>query len=87
MMLTHPLGGYMTAVFNGERTLLSAVLRPLERGLYRISGVDETKEQHWVTYAIAVLLFSLAGFVTLYGLQRLQGVTAVQPTAHRSGSA
>jgi K+-transporting ATPase ATPase A chain len=79
MLLTKPLGGYMTRVFNGDRTLLSPVLGPLERGLYRISGVDETQEQHWVAYAIAMLAFSLAGFVTLYGLQRLQSVLPFNP--------
>src|ERR1700676_209790 len=79
VLLTKPLGGYMTRVFAGERTLLSPVLRPLERGLYRIGGVDETKEQHWATYAVAVLLFSLAGFVTLYGLQRLQALLPFNP--------
>ena len=53
-----PLGGYMTRVFSGERTLLSPVLKPIERLLYRAGGVDETREQSWVTYAIAMLFFS-----------------------------
>jgi len=79
VLLTKPLGGYMTRVFNGERTLLSPVLRPLERGLYRVSGVDETQEQHWVTYAVAMLAFSFAGFVVLYGLQRLQSLLPFNP--------
>ncbi len=78
-LLTKPLGGYMTRVFAGERTLLSPVLRPLERGLYRLSGVDDAEEQHWVTYAIAMLAFSFAGFVVLYGLQRLQAVLPFNP--------
>ena len=47
--LTKPLGGYMTRVFNGERTLLSPVLRPVEAGIYWIGGVDEKREQHWLT--------------------------------------
>src|SRR5471032_3202652 len=79
MLLTKPLGGYMTRVFAGERTPLSPVLRPLERGLYRVSGVDETEEQHWVTYAIAMLAFTFAGFVVLYALQRLQAVLPFNP--------
>jgi K+-transporting ATPase ATPase A chain len=79
VLLTKPLGGYMTRVFNGERTLLSPVLRPLERGLYRVSGVDETQEQHWVTYAVAMLAFSFAGFIVLYALQRLQSVLPFNP--------
>jgi len=77
--LTRPFGGYMTRVFAGERTFLTPVLRPLERGIYRLCGVDETVEQHWLTYAVAMLLFSLIGFVTLYALQRLQGVLPFNP--------
>src|SRR5208282_4819840 len=72
VLITKPVGGYMTRVFNGERTLLSPVLEPVERLLYRVSGIDETREQTWVIYAIAMLFFSVAGFVTLYFLQRLQ---------------
>jgi potassium-transporting ATPase potassium-binding subunit len=79
VLLTKPLGGYMTRVFAGERTPLSPVLRPLERGLYRISGVDEAQEQHWVVYAIAMLAFTFAGFVVLYALQRLQAVLPFNP--------
>ena len=78
-LLTKPLGGYMTRVFAGERTLLSPVLRPLERGLYRLSGINDTEEQHWVTYAIAMLTFSFVGFAVLYGLQRLQAVLPFNP--------
>jgi potassium-transporting ATPase potassium-binding subunit len=79
VLLTKPLGGYMTRVFAGERTPLSPVLRPLERGLYRISGVDEAQGQHWVVYAIAMLAFTFAGFVVLYALQRLQAVLPFNP--------
>jgi potassium-transporting ATPase potassium-binding subunit len=79
LLITKPLGGYMTRVFAGERTLLSPVLRPLERGLYRLSGVDEVQEQHWVVYAIAMLAFTFAGFVVLYALQRLQNVLPFNP--------
>src|SRR5579862_3713234 len=79
ILITRPLGGYMTRVFNGERTFLSPVLRPLERGIYAVCGVDETQDQHWVTYAVAMLLFTMAGFVTLYALQRLQAVLPFNP--------
>src|SRR6201993_691012 len=87
VLITRPLGGYMTRVFAGERTFLSPVLRPVERAVYWCCGVDEKEEQHWLTYAIALLFFSVAGFVTLYALQRLQwylpfnpqGQTAVAP--------
>ena len=74
-----PLGGYMTRVFAGERTFLSPILEPFERGLYRASGVDARVEQHWTTYAVAMLLFHVAGFVVLYGLQRLQAVLPFNP--------
>jgi potassium-transporting ATPase potassium-binding subunit len=77
--ITAPLGGYMTRVFAGERTLLAPILRPVERALYRLSGVDETAEQHWVGYAIAVLAFTFAGFVSLYALQRLQAMLPFNP--------
>jgi K+-transporting ATPase ATPase A chain len=79
VLITKPIGGYMTRVFNGDRTFLSPVLGPVERGLYRVSGVDETQEQHWVTYAVAMLAFSFAGFVVLYALQRLQAVLPFNP--------
>jgi K+-transporting ATPase ATPase A chain len=72
--ITKPLGGYMTRVFAGERTPLTPVLRPIERLIYAICGVDESKEQHWTGYAVGMLLFSLAGVLSLYGLQRLQAV-------------
>jgi potassium-transporting ATPase potassium-binding subunit len=79
ILITKPLGGYMTRVFEGQRTMLSPVLRPLERMLYRLGGIDETHEQHWVTYAVAMLAFSLAGFVVLYALQRVQFVPLLNP--------
>src|ERR1700742_849862 len=79
VLITRPLGFYMTRVFNGERTLLSPLLRPLERGLYRISGVNEAEEQHWVTYAVAMLAFTFAGFAVLYALQRLQADLPFNP--------
>lgn len=79
ILLTRPFGGYMTRVFTGERTFLSLVLRPLERTIYWLCGVDENSEQHWVSYAIAMLAFSFVGFVVLYGLQRLQAVLPLNP--------
>jgi potassium-transporting ATPase potassium-binding subunit len=77
--LVKPLGGYMTAVFNGERTFLSPVLRPVERGLYWLGGVDERREQHWLTYAVAMLLFHVGGFLIIYGVMRLQAVLPFNP--------
>lgn len=77
--LTPLLGAYMTRVFNGERTWLTPVLKPVETALYRISGVDETREQRWFTYTVAMLLFHAAGFVFLYLLMRLQAVLPFNP--------
>jgi K+-transporting ATPase ATPase A chain len=79
LILVRPLGGYMTRVFNGERTILSFVLAPVERGLYRIAGTSEAEEQHWTAYTAALLFFSLAGVALLYGLQRLQGSLPLNP--------
>lgn len=79
VLLVKPLGGYMYRVFNGDRTFLSPVLGPIERGLYRISGTSEREEQHWTTYAAGIMFFSLASFLVLYFLQRLQGVLPYNP--------
>jgi len=67
-----PLGTYMARVFAGERTFLSPVLRPVENAIYWASGVDAKKEQHWLTYAVAMLLFHLFCFASLYAMLRLQ---------------
>ncbi|MBV9829744.1 MAG: potassium-transporting ATPase subunit KdpA [Alphaproteobacteria bacterium] len=79
ILLAKPFGGYLTQVFSGERNLLSAVLKPVERAIYWCCGVDERQEQHWVTYCIAMLLFSVAGFLSLYALQRLQAMLPFNP--------
>jgi potassium-transporting ATPase potassium-binding subunit len=79
ILLTKPFGGYMTRVFAGERTLLRPVLRPIEVGIYKLCGVEENEEQHWVSYAVAMLAFSFAGFVIMYGIQRLQNVLPLNP--------
>jgi potassium-transporting ATPase potassium-binding subunit len=79
ILITRPFGGYMTRVFNGERTFLSPVLRPVERAVYWCCGVNEKEEQHWLTYAVAMLFFSVVGFLTLYALQRLQWYLPFNP--------
>ena len=79
ILLTKPLGGYMTRVFTGERTLLSPVLRPMERGLYGLAGIDEKQEQHWLAYTFAIVLFHIGGFVIMYALMRLQGILPFNP--------
>jgi K+-transporting ATPase ATPase A chain len=78
-VLAVPLGPYMARVFAGERTLLSPVLGPVESLFYRLSGVDPKNDQHWVTYASAVLLFNLVGFLSLYALLRLQSYLPFNP--------
>jgi potassium-transporting ATPase potassium-binding subunit len=79
ILITRPLGGYMTRVFAGERTFLWPLLRPVERAVYWCCGVVEDEDQHWLTYAIALLLFSVVGFITLYALQRLQWYLPFNP--------
>jgi K+-transporting ATPase ATPase A chain len=77
--LVKPLGGYMTRVFSGERTFLSPVLRPVEVVLYAAGGVDESREQHWTTYTVAMLLFHVGGFLILYALMRFQAILPFNP--------
>ncbi|AEH86324.1 potassium-transporting ATPase subunit KdpA [Mesorhizobium opportunistum] len=84
VLLVKPLGGYIYRVFNGDRTFLSPVLGPVERELYRISGTSEREEQHWTAYAAGILFFSVASFLVLYVLQRLQGVLPYNPTGMAS---
>ncbi|KQO68540.1 potassium-transporting ATPase subunit KdpA [Methylobacterium sp. Leaf89] len=79
LALVRPLGGYMTRVFQGERTLLSPVLRPVETGLYRLAGIDARGEQSWLSYGLAMLTFHALGFAMLYGLLRLQDVLPLNP--------
>src|SRR3954471_23677928 len=79
LALVKPLGWYMTRVFNGEPTVLSPVLRPVERGLYALAGIDERQEQHWLVYTSAMLLFHVGGFVILYALMRLQAGLPFNP--------
>ncbi|CAN5403808.1 potassium-transporting ATPase subunit KdpA [soil metagenome] len=77
--LTPVVGGYMTRVFAGERTFLSPILHPVEAALYRLSGIDEKREQHWLVYTFAMLLFHLGGFLLLYLLMRVQGALPFNP--------
>jgi potassium-transporting ATPase potassium-binding subunit len=77
--LVRPLGGYMTRVFNGERTFLSPLLRPVERALYLAGGVNENREQHWVSYTVAMLFFHVGGFLILYVLMRMQALLPFNP--------
>jgi K+-transporting ATPase ATPase A chain len=74
-----PLSVLITDVYAGKDNFLSPVLRPVERGFYRLAGVDETREQGWFVYAMAMIAFSIAGFVSLYAIQRLQNVLPLNP--------
>ncbi|MGZ6340834.1 MAG: potassium-transporting ATPase subunit KdpA, partial [Candidatus Limnocylindrales bacterium] len=80
ILVTRPLGGYMRRVMDGERTFLSPVMRPVERGIYRVMGVDETVEQHWTGYAVSLLVFAFVGIVVLYIQERLQNYMPLNPS-------
>src|ERR1700688_3689757 len=77
--VTKPLGVFMTRVFAGERTFLDPVLRPIERLLYRLTGVDEAHEMRWTEYATTMLLFSAVSMLVLYLIQRVQGMLPLNP--------
>src|SRR5580698_5958285 len=74
-----PLSSYITSIYGGRDNFLSPVLRPVEHVFYRLAGVDEKREQSAFIYAIALIAFSIAGFVSLYALQRLQNVLPLNP--------
>jgi len=71
-LVTKPVGIFMTRVFNREKTFLDPILRPIERLLYRVTGVDENHEMRWTEYAISMLLFSAVSMIVLYLMERLQ---------------
>ena len=71
-LLTHPLGGYLARVYSGQRTLLQPVIGPIERMLYRVSGVKAEHEQNWLQYATSFLAFHALSIIALYTLLRLQ---------------
>jgi len=79
LFVIKPLGLYMARVFSGERTVLSPVLGPIEGGFYRMSGVDPNREQGWLGYTLAMLAFSLVGFLALYAMLRLQAHLPLNP--------
>lgn len=79
LLLTKPLGAYMAKVYQSERVFLDPVLGPVERFLYRISGIDPRSEMTWKTYAVAMLVFNILGIIAVYMLQRLQGFLPLNP--------
>lgn len=87
LALTKLLGAYMARVFEGQRTFLHPVLRPLERLLYKLGGVNEAGEQPWTQYTGSLLAFSLICFALTYAIQRLQGVLPLNPQGFGSQQA
>ncbi len=79
LAVTKPMGIFMARVFNGERTFLDRVVRPLERLLYRVCGVDDSREMRWTEYAGAMLAFSAVSMIALYAMQRLQQFLPFNP--------
>src|SRR5579864_9424766 len=79
LAVTKPLGVFMVRVFSRERTFMDPALRPLERLLYRVTGVDENHEMRWTEYAISMLLFSAVSMLLLYLIERVQGFLPLNP--------
>ena len=77
--VTPVLGGFMARVFSRQKTFLDPVVRPLERLIYKLTGVDETREMRWTEYAIAILMFSVVSMLVLYVMQRMQHVLPLNP--------
>jgi len=79
ILLAKPLGSFMARVFQRERTFLDPVFGPIERIIYRLSGIDAEAEMDWKANSLALLLFNFAGFLAVYGLQRLQQFLPLNP--------
>ena len=79
LLLVKPLGAFMAAVYEGRRTFLSPVLAPVERGIYRLAGVDDKQETGWKRYALSLLLVNIIGFLMVYLLQRTQAFLPLNP--------
>ncbi len=81
VVVAWPLGAFMAAVFDGRKTLLTPLAAPLERGLYRLSGVDPEKEQDWLDYTLSMIIFSFGCFLALYLIMRFQALPPLNPLA------
>jgi K+-transporting ATPase ATPase A chain len=81
LLLAKPLGTFMSRVYQGERTFLDPVVGPMERLLYRLSGVRSESEMGWKTYALSLMVFNVLGLLAVYALQRLQAVLPLNPQA------
>src|SRR5438270_1991450 len=79
VLITRPIGQHMARVFTGERTFLDPLMGPAERAIYRVTAVDPAAEQSWVGYSFALLVFSAAGAVVTYAIERLQNVLPFNP--------
>ena len=79
LAVTKPMGVFMARVFSRERTFMDPVMRPVERLLYRVTGVDENHEMRWTEYAISMLLFSVVSMLLLYLMERVQGLLPFNP--------
>ena len=77
--ITRPLGGFLKRVLEGEKHIFQRPLGGLERSLYRLAGIDPTREQSWSHYALAVILFKIFCFIAVYALLRLQGLLPFNP--------
>ncbi|MBC7875844.1 MAG: potassium-transporting ATPase subunit KdpA [Anaerolineales bacterium] len=79
LLLAKPLGSFMAKVYQGEHTFLDRVLGPVERFIYRVSGVKADEDMNWKTYAVAVILFNILGLLAVYAVQRLQVFLPLNP--------
>ena len=79
LLITKPLGVFLARVFNGEKTFLDWVLRPIEKLIYRLTGIDEKHEMRWTEYAVAMLLFSGVSMALLYVIERMQKFLPLNP--------
>src|ERR1700736_5236142 len=79
LLVTKPVGLFMAHLFEGERTFLHPVIRPLEVLVYKLCGVREDEEQRWTQYAFSLLSLSIFSFLFVYGFQRLQGLLPLNP--------
>ncbi len=79
LFLAALMGEYMAKVFSGESTLMTPLLRPLEKRLYLLCGVDESREMSWKAYAAALLVFNILGFIALFLIQELQALLPLNP--------
>src|SRR6201985_440866 len=86
LFCARPLGLYLARVFERERSFADRFLRPVERLIYRLSGIDETREMRWTEYAVVMLLFSLVTLLATYAIERVQGLLPLNPQ-HLAGVA